>query len=84
MEEQIKPVAYAFAQDFSQMEHECRLIPAYQVERGDFGSDVVPLYSQQAIDALRAKTKCCANCEGRGVTGQRDICPPCGGTGRVS
>jgi RecJ-like exonuclease len=26
----------------------------------------------------------CGRCKGRGTIGIRDICPPCGGTGRVS
>lgn len=35
-----------------------------------------------AVDRLKAFHDC-PICEGKGVTGQRSICPSCGGTGRV-
>jgi hypothetical protein len=104
MDDQIKPVAWKCVWiadgdgcDWEQYHDEDDPMP----ERWDDAPDeITPLYSQQAIDSLRAEVerlsalvgaveRCkgyreCGRCKGRGTIGIRDICPPCGGTGRVS
>lgn len=57
--DEIKPVAWAFGQDWSQFQadrQECRLLPNfYWGEDLSLSSDYAALYDQQAIDTLQAE-----------------------------